>query len=61
MYDREIQSALSYYNFNLPSTVYLHICNTSPQITHIKYDAFTNRFNMTTNENNWNFTVYPNL
>ena len=59
MYDWEIAKILCDNKYNLDSKTYLYICNTSPQITHIKYNTFINQFDISTNENNWAFTVHP--
>ena len=61
MYSWEIDGIIKDYNYTLPSSVYIKISdvNNSPQITHIKYDAWSNRFNMWTNDgSNWSFIVY---
>lgn len=36
MYTWEIDDIIKKYNYNLPSSIYINICNTSPQIIHIK-------------------------
>ena len=61
MYPWEISKILENNNYNIDSQTYLHICKSSPQITHIKYDPYTNNFEMWDKENNyWKFTVYKN-
>lgn len=44
MYNWEIHNLISTYNGLLPSTKYLEICKTSPQLNHIKYDPYEDIF-----------------
>ncbi len=61
MYPWEISKILENNNYNIDSQIYLHICKSSPQISHIKYDPYSNNFEMWDKENNyWKFTVYKN-
>lgn len=58
MYSEEINQLLSDHNYVIDSHVYDHICNSSPQISYIKYDAFLQRTTMVTNDGySWIFTV----
>lgn len=59
MYSYEISQILSENNYNIDSKTYLHICSTSPQLTHIRYDAWSNSMEMWDNEGNyWKFNIY---
>ena len=59
MYSNEIQSILEAHRYSLPSYLYIKICSTSPQISQIKYDSFSNDFQIWTYDNYyWKFTVY---
>ena len=40
MYSVEIQKVLEENNYNIDSETYIDICQNSPQICHVKYDAF---------------------
>lgn len=60
MYSNEIETILNHFSNNIDSDTYSHICNTSPQISRIKYDAFRNEFYIETRDNyQFNFRVYP--
>ena len=55
----EIDQTMKQHNYNLPSDVYSHICDTSPQITHIKYNAWDSLFEISTSDGGyWKFYVY---
>lgn len=59
IYSYEISQILSENNYNIDSETYLHICSTSPQLTCVKYNAWSDDFEMLDRENNyWKFTVY---
>lgn len=59
MFSWEISKILLENNYNIGSETYLHICSTSPQLTRIKYDAWSDSFEMWDGENNyWKFKVY---
>lgn len=58
MYSWEISQLLAEKNYNIDSETYLYICSTSPQLNHIKYDAWSNSFEMWDEENYWKFNVY---
>ena len=58
MYSWEISELLQSHDNNIDSQTYIDICNTSPQITRIKYDSYTDKFEMWDNDNYWNFHVY---
>ena len=59
MYDFEISQYLSERNHSLSNKEYLYICDTCPQINHIKYNAWSNKFEMWSDIGSyWEFTVY---
>lgn len=61
MYSHEIDQKIKQYNYQLPSSVYLEISdvNKSPQIDHIKYNAYSNCYSIWTKDGwCWNFQVY---
>lgn len=58
MYDWEITNILQQNQYKIDSETYLHICSTSPQLNHIKYEPYGNFFEMWSNENYWKFSVY---
>ena len=59
MYDYEINQYMAERNYNLSNKEYIYICNTCPQINHVKYDAWSNRFEMWSDQgNHWSFSVY---
>lgn len=59
MYSYEIKSTLEKYQYDLPSDLYMHICATSPQINHIKYNPYGDYFEIWTNDDNyWKFSVH---
>lgn len=58
MYSYEIDQILKSQNYIINSVLYLQICNTSPQITRIKYEAFQDSFTIWTDDGwCWNFKV----
>lgn len=50
MYSWEIDNEIKRFNYVLPASVYINICNTSPQIDHIKFDKDHGEFSMWTND-----------
>jgi hypothetical protein len=44
MYSHEIQRILEENNYNIDSETYIDICQSSPQICHVKYDPFQDNF-----------------
>ena len=58
MYDYEIFNYLQSKNGSLSSDEYIYICNTCPQIKHIKYNAFEDKFEISTDCNKFKFYVY---
>ncbi len=60
MYSWEIDTLMKIKNCLLEVEEYCKICDTSPQISRIKYDAFNNTFEIWTNDNYyWNFKLEP--
>ena len=58
MYSYEIDQVIKSQNYNMYSKTYLHICKSSSQIVHVKYEPFENNFNIWTNDNyHWTFKV----
>lgn len=58
MYSSEIEQTLKSQDYNIDSKTYLHICQSSPQIIHIKYEPFDENFNIWTRDNYyWTFKV----
>lgn len=59
MYSFEINQTLESQNYNIDSETYLDICNTSPQISQVKYDTYDNKYEIWTNDNYyWKINVY---
>lgn len=59
MYSREIDNILKLNNYNIASDTYINISSTSPQITHVKYDPYSQYFEIWTNDDYyWKFNVY---
>lgn len=59
MYDYELQHYLEERNYNLSNKEYLYVCQTCPQINHVEYDAWSNRFNIWSDGGgHWCFQVY---
>lgn len=51
MYSYEIEEILKKNGHMIKASVYLGICDSSPQITEINYDAFSDNFKIWTNDN----------
>jgi len=59
MYSYEIVKTLESQNYNIDSETYMDICNTSPQISRVKYDPYDNKYEIWTNDNfYWKFNIY---
>lgn len=59
MYDWELKNYLEQKGYKINSEEYLHICNTCPQLRHIKYNAFNDYFEAWSDDNNYfRFQVY---
>ena len=59
MYDYELQNYLSQRKNLISSKEYLYICNTCPQLNHVKYDPFEDCFEAWSDCNYFKFKVYP--
>ena len=60
MYSYEIQRILEENNYNIDSEIYINICQNSPQIYHVKYDAFQDNFLIETRDGyQFYFKVFP--
>lgn len=58
MYSYEIDQTIKSQNYHISPEIYLHICNTSPQIVRVKYDPYNENFNIWTDDNcNWIFKI----
>ena len=58
MYSYEINQTIVSQNYNIDSETYMDVCNTSPQISRVKYEPFEDNFNIWTNDNyHWTFKV----
>lgn len=59
MYSYEIDKTLKSQNYDIDSGTYIDICNTSPQISRVKYDPYNNKYEIWTNDNfYWKINVY---
>lgn len=59
MYSYEIDQTLESQNYNIDSETYINICNTSPQISRVKYNSYDNKYEICTNDNYyWKINVY---
>lgn len=59
MYSCEINQILELQNYNIDSETYINICDTSPQISRVKYDPYDNKYDIWTNDNfYWKINVY---
>lgn len=59
MYSHEIDQTLKSQNYNIDTDTYLHICNSSPQVTHVKYDPYSDSFELWTKDDYyWKIKIY---
>lgn len=59
LYNYEITQLLESNGCNIDSETYIQMINSSPQIDHIVYKMFDNRFDMWDGSGEyWNFSVY---
>lgn len=59
MYSYEINETLKFLNYNIDSKTYIDICNTSLQISRVKYDSYDSKYEIWTNDNYyWKINVY---
>lgn len=60
MYSYEINNLIEYRNYLLKVEEYLNILGTSPQISRVKYDPYSDSFEIWTNDNcYWKFRLEP--
>ena len=58
MYSTEISQLLADQNYMIKRTDYFNICSSSPQITHVHYDAYSDKFRIYTDDGyEWEFEV----
>lgn len=58
MYSHEIENVMKSNNYNIKNILYSYICQTSPQINHIKYNSYEQCFEMWIKDNYyWKFKV----
>lgn len=59
MYSYEIDQELKCKKYDIDSETYLHICNSSLQITHVKYNPYDASFELWTNDDYyWKINVH---
>ena len=58
MYDYELLNYLQSRDWNISNKEYIYICNTCPQINHVKYNSFEDNFEVWTNQSYFKFCVY---
>lgn len=51
MYSHEIQQLLELKNYLINHIEYLNILNTSPQVNHVKYNPYSDEYEMWTTDN----------
>lgn len=58
MYSYEIDQTIKFQDYNIDPETYINICNTSPQISQVKYDPYDDKYEIWTNDNYyWKFNV----
>lgn len=58
MYSHEIQNQLEKHSYSISSNEYIDICTNSPQIELIKYNPYSNRYTLSTDDGYaWEFEV----
>ncbi len=59
MYSSEIDQIIESQYYNIDSETYMDICNTSPQISRVKYEPYDNKYEIWTNDNfYWKINVF---
>lgn len=59
MYTWEIKNVLDANHYNVPSSIYLDICKSSPQICFVQYNDWNDNFVIRTYDGYlWNFRVH---
>lgn len=62
MYSWEIDNILKNSNYTIDADTYFHICNTSPQISWIKFNPYSNEYETRTDDGYyWNYKVINKL
>ena len=51
MYSYEIDQTIKSHNYNIDSELNINICNTSSQISRVKYDPYDNKYEICTKDN----------
>lgn len=58
MFSHEINEIMTKRQYNIGKSDYFNICDTSPQISHVHYDAYSNRYHIHTDDGyHWEFAV----
>lgn len=58
MFSWEINELMMKRKYNITPIEYYQICDKSPQITHIHYESFSNKYRIYTNDGyEWEFTI----
>lgn len=58
MYTQEIDEIIRSKGYVITRKQYFDICNSSPQISHIHYDAYWNRYHIYTEDGgDWEFSI----
>ncbi len=50
MYSHEIQNQLEKHSYSISSNEYMDICINSPQIKFVKYNPYSNRYTLATDD-----------
>jgi hypothetical protein len=59
MFSHEIEQTITSQNYHIDSETYFKICSSSPQIWHIKYNPYSNEYEMWSSDNYyWKFTMF---
>ena len=59
MYSSEIDQIIESQYYNIDSETYMDICNTSPQISRVKYEPYDNKYEIWTNDNfYWKINIF---
>lgn len=62
MFSYEISDIVKKYNYCIPSSVYIRIIQTSPQINHVLYNPYNDKFNMWDKDGTyWEYSVKSNI
>lgn len=62
MYSNEISQMLESYNWDIDSKTYIHMIQDSPQIDHVKYNPYSDTYEMWDSSGEyWSFHVHNNM